>query len=194
MIFKAGGFQLDVDDVVKVATKYCGKHIPDYTREVTGVSLYKGMCEERGLGSLKLITAMKGANKPVQDSDKPYWFHVILKTNLEKDEDEFEYKDVPFDMDKEGMKRVVDIMKEYGFSERDLEDRWVTLSEVNLRYHDKDRIYTRPMVRIRVFSPSAAQSHRHDSRLRLEAFNLTKMTSSRSQPNTTANISLIIQG
>ena len=99
------------------------------------------MCEERGLGSLRLVTLMKGAKRPVLDSDKQYWFHVILATNLKSGEDEFEYKDVPFDMNKEGMKRVVDIMKEYGFSEKELEDRWITLSGVNVRYHMIDEVF-----------------------------------------------------
>ena len=94
------------------------------------------MCEKRNLGSLLLITAMKGSKVPLRDDEDPYWFHNIIATNLKQDENEFEYSDIPFDINDEGIKYAVDALKEFGFSEKDLEDRWVTITDFNVRkYH-----------------------------------------------------------
>ena len=132
-LLKAGGFQLSADDVVDIASKYCGQSLPRFPYEITGVTVYKGMCEERKLGSLILMTVMKGSKVPITDDDDPYWFHNVIATNLTRDEDEFEYRDIPFDIKDEAIKFVVDALKEYGFSEKDLEDRWVTITGFNVR-------------------------------------------------------------
>ena len=136
MALKAGGFQLDADDIVKVASNYCGKALPRYPNMITSLSLYRDMCEKLRLGSLRLITVMKGSKELVRNGEKPYWFHVIVGANLQSDEDELEYSDVPFDINHEEMRRVVDIMKGYGLTEKELEDRWVTLTGFNVRQHE----------------------------------------------------------
>ena len=133
---KVAGFRLSADEVVNVATQVYGSPVPSYQEMVTSVSIFKSMCEKRDVGYIRLITADKGSKEPLPYEEHRYWFHMVIAEELRRDEDEFEYDDIPFDINDPYIKRAVDVMKEYGFLEEDLKNRWMTITGFNVRDHD----------------------------------------------------------
>ena len=126
---KGGGFVFTEDELIDLMSRIRGKEYPKYPRWLHGIGQFSNLCDKRGMGIVKFISLFKGMDERTMEGYVRSYMLVTRVKELDEDETAKDFRDIPFEPEHAGVKYVISCMKEYGYTDDDLEKRWSTLSE-----------------------------------------------------------------